>query len=136
MVCLAIARVAQVGEQPFKRPLVRAQLRVALVCILQLGVDKGNELGAFSLVGDAFDDIRGFDDQSVFEASMLTEPALVAQIGVELLVVDVPTVAALVRVVAAMLADAMLIRHSARAAGTLQLLGLRALLMKSRVLDE
>jgi hypothetical protein len=51
----------------------------------------------------------GLDDEGVVEARVLAEAALVAQEGVELLVVDVAAVAALVRVVAAMLADAVLV---------------------------
>ncbi len=72
-------------------------------------------------------------DESKLEAGVLAEATLVAQEGVELLIVDVAAVAALVRVVAAVLADAMLVGDRARAARALQLLRGHALLVEARV---
>jgi len=65
---------------------------------------------------------RGPHAEGPVEARVLAEAALVAEQRVEFLVVDVAALAALEGVVAAVLADAVPVRHRARAARALELL--------------
>ena len=116
----------ELREEAFEGHLVGRELGVPLVGVEELGVDQRQQLLRLRLGGDALDDVRRADGERELEARELAEAALVAQEGVELLVVDVPAVAALVRVVAAVVADAVLVGDGARAARALQLLAARA----------